>query len=290
MSFDNMPTLGAMFMPGANDYAAECLRLGRAALAGHRVAMDVAYGADPFQQLDVWAPPAAGAGELPVIVFIHGGAMRNGFKEWIGAMAPSICALPAILVSPNYRLVPAVRNIDAMRDCLDALAWVHANIARHGGDPSRIYVGGHSAGAYLAALLAARTADQEARGIAPGSVRGCLPVSGIYTMDKQDLLASDGLRNRFWSEMVADEAEAAEVTVYRHVGRRTVPFLIAYGENEPPEILHDGARMETVAREHGFLRERLVFPGCDHFYAHMACIDPQGPWLRGVRGMLTATA
>lgn len=281
-----MPVLGPMMMPGATEYAAECLRLARQAASDHRVTMDIPYGADPFQELDLWLPQRAPRAKMPVIMFIHGGYLRNGFKEWIGCMAPAICALPAILVSPNYRLVPQVRNVDALADCLAALAWVHANIAGLGGDPERIHLGGHSAGGYLAALMTLRKSDLARYAIPAASIRTCLPVSGVFNFEKKDILPDDATRRRFWDQMVASDAEAASVTAYNFVAGNRVPFLIAYGENEPKDILHDNVRMSEAARQHGFLRDRMVFPGAGHFAAHMACTDAGGAWMRAVAGLV----
>jgi arylformamidase len=290
MSFDNMPFHGKMFMPGVDDYAAECIRLAKAAVPGHRVVMDVSYGEDPLQQLDLWMPPRPSDKPLPVIVFLHGGAMRNGFKEWIGSQAPAFCALPAILVSPNYRLVPKVRNEAAIGDCFDALAWVHRHIAEYGGDPRRIFVGGHSAGAYLAALMTLRKGDLAKRGIPAAAIRGCLSVSGIFTYEKKDFLPEEGIRARLWHENVESEADAVAVTAYNHVAGNTVPFLIGYGSAEPPEIIHDNKRMIALAESGGFLREAQIFPGCDHFAAHLQCTNAAGRWMRSVAEFVAETA
>lgn len=284
MAFDNMPVIGPMQMPGANEYAAESLRLAMFAAPGHRVEMDIPYGPDPFQQLDVWAPAEA-AGSLPVIMFMHGGAMRNGHKEWIGAMAPTLCGLPAVLVSPNYRLVPRVRNADALADCMDALGWVHASIARFGGDPNRLFVGGHSAGAYLAALLALRPADRAARGIPDGAVRGALLVSGLYTMEKAEL-GPESIFLRFWTEMVASDAEAIQMSAYTHIAGNSIPFLVVHGEHDPKDLAEDSTRMMRVARAGGFLHAEAVFPGCDHFQAHLICNDPAGTFMRSARTLV----
>ena len=290
MSFDNMPFHGKMFMPGVDDYAAECIRLAKAAAPDHRVVMDIPYGDDPLQQLDVWTPPQPSDKPLPVVVFVHGGAMRNGFKEWIGCMAPALCALPAILVSPNYRLAPRVKNEAALGDCFDALAWVHRNISAYGGDPGRIFVGGHSAGAYLAALMALRKADLARRGVPPAAIRGCIPVSGIFTYEKKDFLPGESIRARLWHENVDSDADAAAVTAYNHVAGNTVPFLIGYGSDEPPEVIHDNRRMIELAEGEGFLREAQIFPSCDHFAAHLQCTDPAGRWMRAVAAFVASAA
>jgi arylformamidase len=286
MPFDNMPFHGKMFLPGVDDYAAECIRLAKAAALTHHVVMDVPYGDDPLQQLDLWMPLQPSDVLLPVVVFIHGGAMRNGFKEWIGCMAPTLCALPAILVSPNYRLAPRVRNEAALGDCFDALAWVHRNIAGYGGDPGRIILGGHSAGAYLAALMTLRKADLARRDIPATAIRGCLPVSGIFTYEKKDFLPVEAIRARLWHENVESDADAAAVTAYNYVAGNKVPFVIGYGSDEPPEIIHDNKRMIALAEAEGFLREAQIFPGCDHFAAHLQCTDPAGRWMGAVAALV----
>ena len=77
-------------------------------------------------------------------MFAHGGAWTHGYKEWTGLMAPVFTAVPAIFVSVSYRLAPENRFPVPLDDCIDALAYVHRHIADHGGNPARIYVGGHS--------------------------------------------------------------------------------------------------------------------------------------------------
>jgi arylformamidase len=286
MSFDNMPYHGKMFLPGVDAYAAECIRLAKAAAPAHRVVMDVPYGDDPLQQLDLWMPLQPSAAPLPVIVFLHGGAMRNGFKEWIGCMAPTLCALPAILVSPNYRLAPRVRNEAALGDCFDALAWVHRHIAEHGGDSGRIVLGGHSAGAYLAALMTLRKADLARRDIPATAIRFCLPVSGVFTYETKDFPPGESIRASRLHENVESDADAAAVTAYNHVAGNKVPFLIGYGSDEPPEVIHDNKRMIELAEAEGFLREAQIFPGCDHFAAHLQCTDPAGRWMGAVAALV----
>ena len=94
MAFHNMPDLGAMLLPGAAKYAETLLDMARSAAGSVGHAFDIAYGPDPFQQLDIWLPAGAPAGPLPVLVMIHGGVYRNGHKEWMGAHAAEVTALP----------------------------------------------------------------------------------------------------------------------------------------------------------------------------------------------------
>ena len=81
MAFHNMPDLGPMLLPGANEYGREFTELARLAAESHAHELDIAYGPDPFQQLDVWMPAEKVEGGAPVLVFIHGGAFRNGHRR-----------------------------------------------------------------------------------------------------------------------------------------------------------------------------------------------------------------
>src|SRR5215212_6782759 len=102
------------------------------------------------QILDVYAP--AGAKNLPVVFWIHGGGWQAGNKSEVQEKPRVFTGRGFVFVSTNYRLLPAADMETIIRDCAKSLGWVHANIAKHGGDPQRIIVGGHSAGAQLAAL------------------------------------------------------------------------------------------------------------------------------------------
>ena len=121
--------------------------------------LEARYGDDPYQSLAIFRPEHA-SGE--VLVFFHGGGWTNGYKEWMVFMAPAFLAQGITFVSAGYRLAPQHRFPTALGDCADALAWVHQHIDEHGGDPARLFVGGHSAGGHYAALLLAVTAGWRA--------------------------------------------------------------------------------------------------------------------------------
>lgn len=124
--------------------------------AGTRVLSDLAYGNDPRQQVDVYAP--AGARAAPVLVMVHGGGWRRGDKASAGVMQNKVARwLPrgVVMVSVNYRLLPQAGVAEQANDVAKALAFVQAHAADWGGDGARVVLMGHSAGAHLAGLLAA---------------------------------------------------------------------------------------------------------------------------------------
>lgn len=140
-------------------------------------AADIAFGPDPRQKLDVYAP--ANASNAPVVVFFYGGSWNSGRRQDYEFAARALAARGFVVVIPDYRLVPQVRFPAFVEDGAAAIAWTRANIARHGGDPARIAVSGHSAGAYIALMLAL---DPQwlARAGAPGAIKAAVGLAGPY--------------------------------------------------------------------------------------------------------------
>ena len=126
--------------------------------------------------LDIYAP--AGANNLPVVFWIHGGGWQAGDKGEVKLKPQIFAERGFVFVSANYRLLPHVPMGDIIRDVAEAFRWTHANIARHGGDPRRVLVGGHSAGAQLAALLCTDERYLRAHGLSFAPIKGCIPVDG----------------------------------------------------------------------------------------------------------------
>src|SRR5215468_9980325 len=114
---------------------------------------DVVYAepASPLHTLDVYASPSAKS--APVVFWIHGGGWQGGDKSDVAEKPRFFVEMGFVFVSVNYRLLPKVEMIDIFRDVAKSFRWVHDHIAEYGGEPKRVLVGGHSAGAQLAALL-----------------------------------------------------------------------------------------------------------------------------------------
>lgn len=144
-----------------------------------RVATDVRFKGEPRGKLDVWA--RAGAGDKrPVLVFFYGGGWAKGARGDYGFVGEAYAAQGFVVVIPDYRLVPQVRFPAFLEDAADAVCWTRENIARYGGDPDRIVLAGHSAGAYLAVMLALDPRYLAAAGVDPGVVRGAAGLAGPY--------------------------------------------------------------------------------------------------------------
>ncbi len=141
---------------------------------------NIAYGTRSRQRLDVYVPWYAK--QRPVVVFWHGGGWNSGDKAHYRFVGAALARAGYVAVLPNYRLYPEVRYPHFMFDAANALAWVVSHAADIGGDPRRIFVAGHSAGAHIAALLAVDSELLEAHAIPPSAVRGLIGLSGPYAL------------------------------------------------------------------------------------------------------------
>ena len=151
----------------ARAYADEVMRRGE----GVRCT-DYSYGADPYQGISLQVPEKPNG---TVLALVHGGGWTCGYKEHMNFIGPSVTAANVIFASIGYRLAPGNVFPACADDVAAAIAWLHDHAGEFGGDPGRIFAGGHSAGGHLTALLAVRRDWQAARGLpegVPGEVAG----------------------------------------------------------------------------------------------------------------------
>ena len=151
----------------------------------YRATGDVAYGPDPREKLDVYQPlatadaPAPGGG-YPVVVFFYGGTWTGGERGDYRFVGEALASRGIVTMVADYRLYPQVRYPDFLTDCARALAWAQREAPRYGGDAGRLYVMGHSSGAYNAAMLALDPRWLAAEGLSPSAVAGWIGLAGPY--------------------------------------------------------------------------------------------------------------
>lgn len=139
------------------------------------------YGRGPRQALDIWVPAGARPHDrLPVVIFFYGGGWNSGERGSYGFAARALVREGFVVVVPDYRLVPKAHWPDYLKDGAEAVAWVHDHIASLGGDPGRIALMGHSAGAYNAAMLALDPQWLRGAGSDPAVIRGVAGLAGPY--------------------------------------------------------------------------------------------------------------
>lgn len=210
---------------------------------GQTMTRDIAYStAHERQVLDVYAP--AGARNLPVVFWIHGGGWQTGDKRMVALKPKAFTDAGFVFVSINHRLLPTVDMAAITGDVARALGWVHKNIATHGGDPTRLLVMGHSSGGQLAALMCTDDRYAKAEGFSLTMIRGCVPVDAD-TFDIPAIievaetrarvhhlpLPTYGHRQKFGN----DPAKHRDFSTVTHVARNKgiPPFLILHIAGHP---------------------------------------------------------
>lgn len=139
------------------------------------------YGADERNKLNIWVPTGTKKSDkLPVIVFLYGGGWYSGARDDYGFAGRAFARQGFIVVIPDYRIVPDGHWPDFLQDSAAAVAWTDAHIANYGGDPDRIALSGHSAGAYNAVMLALDPQWMKGAGSDPSVIRGVAALAGPY--------------------------------------------------------------------------------------------------------------
>lgn len=174
--------LGATVLAAALVACAPLRVLNALAPAGtHTRTAGVAYGPGPRQRLDVYRPAsAAPPGGWPVVVFFYGGSWNRGERADFAFVGEALAARGLLALVADYRLYPEVRYPDFLRDCAAALAWGLGHAQQLGGNPRRVVVMGHSAGAYNAAMLALDARWLQPTGHAPRELAGFVGLAGPY--------------------------------------------------------------------------------------------------------------
>jgi acetyl esterase/lipase len=240
-------------------------RLTAAARRTLRHELDIPYGDHHKQYLDVYGPTDR-ASSAPVFVFVHGGGFREGDRAHYGYVAAPLAAAGIVTVVPSYRLLPEVGYFDAVEDTRKAIEWVAHTIEEHGGLPRRLVVGGHSAGAVLAAFVAGDRTWLRERSLAHDLLGGLVSFSVAYDFTSDVL--SNYVRERLGSD---DQQRAASplLNVREPVDRG----IVAVGANEQKYI--EPSRTYAKALESaGTATELVVLDGLGHDGTVLSLADP----------------
>jgi len=197
--------------------------------------------------LDIYAP--ANAKNLPVVFWIHGGGWSQGDKTDVKLKPQWFIDKGFVFVSTNYRLLPEVDMGTLIRDVAKAFGWMEKHIAEYGGDPKRVLVGGHSAGAQLAAIICTDDRYLKAEGAAFDCLIGCVPVDGdTYDVPAIIETAETRLRVHHLPPRVNGHREKFGGTPEKHIDFSAVTH-VAKGKGIPPFlILHVAAHPDTSAQ------------------------------------------
>lgn len=219
-----------------------------------RIAQDIAFGDNVRQRLDIYAPSNRDdAGALPVIVFIHGGGWRDGDKAGYEFAGRALASRGFLTVVPNYRLSPAIHFPAFVEDGAAALRWVRTNIVNQGGDPERIVLVGHSAGAHIAALLAM---DEQWLGADRSAIAGWVGMAGPYDFLPLDTPSTRGA--------FGNAPNLAATQPINFAGEGDPPALLLHGSVDTTVKPRQSSRLAARLEAAGVPVRHIVYDGIGH--------------------------
>ena len=226
--------------------------------------LDVRYGGGPNEHLDIF--PGAHS-DAPVLFFIHGGYWRSLDKSDHSFVAPPFTAKGVCVVVPNYALAPAVTIPQIVMQMVQALGWTYRNIARHGGNPNRIMVAGHSAGGHLAAMMLSCLWPVFGRDLPADLVKNALSISGIH--DLEPVMHAPFLQSTL--QLTREQVRKASPALLPPPARGEL-YAVA-GADESAEFLR---QIRLIRDAWGKARVPVceALPGLQHFTALEAMAQP----------------
>lgn len=227
---------------------------------------DVAYGPDPRQRLDLYAPAQPPRTPVPLLVFFYGGAWNSGRRQDYAWVGQALAAQGYVVAVVDHRLVPSVRYPAFIEDGARAVAKACELALAHGGDPDRIVLAGHSSGAYIAAMLAYGPDYLAAAGVERGRVKAFAGLSGPYDFYPFDVDAS-----------VQAFGQAPDPRMTQPVNldlRGAPPTFLGHGSKDVTVRVRNSESLARALGAAGDQVELKIYPGLDHKDAVLALSRP----------------
>lgn len=224
------------------------------------------YGADPRQKLRIYAPQGKATG-LPVFLFMHGGSWRWGDPDDYGFIARAVAPHGFVVVLAGYRLGPSGRYPAMLEDTAAAIAEAARLAPQYGGDPARIVIAGHSAGAYNVVQVALEATWLEDTGVTPRGVIGLAGPYDFYPYDKESS------RDAFGSA-----GAGAETQPVNHISADAPPMLLVHGEADTLVKPRNTRALAKALAAAGAPVETRLYPGFDHNTPLVALASPWQKW------------
>jgi len=234
-------------------------------LAGLRVLRNIPYGLHARQKLDIYTPAsrsaplplrAVPAEPLPVIIFFYGGTWQGGQRRDYRFAAAALARLGFIVVVPDYRLYPEVKFPAFLQDCASAVAWVFKNVQSHGGNDDLVFLMGHSAGAYNAAMLALNASYLGAIDVDPARITGWIGFAGPY-----DFLPFPSANI---AEIFSGTEDEKLTQPVHYVRQGAPPALLLHGGRDRLVLPRNTAILAARLRESGNAVETRIYPKLGH--------------------------
>jgi acetyl esterase/lipase len=218
------------------------------------------------QKLDLYLPKDKT--NFPVLVFVHGGGWNSGDRALYQPLGNILAKAGIGVAIPSYRLMPGVPFASQVDDAAASVAWVMKNMAARGGDLSRVYLGGHSAGGHLVSLLALDPSHLKKYDVDPKMIRGVISLSGVYDVKVLKIFGDPQVR------------EAASPMGYVRAG--LPPFLITYCQWDYPYLPLQAREFDAALRK-AFVSAHLVYvPGVSHITEMLHMIEPDDITIKSI--------
>ena len=251
--------------------------------------LNIPYGMHPKQKLDLYLP-TQNANKAPVFLFIHGGGFREGARTHYGFIAPPLAKRGVITVLPSYRLTSQGFHYPSQpKDIRSAITWVYENIERFGGDPNRIFVGGHSAGGILAADVSVNRSWLTERDLPPNLISGTVMISTSIVVDDPKAALGGGIYNVRKAEgnaYVEDSTlrEKANPLLNIDLPVRMVLSVVGKGEDS---YLRAGKVFVNKLQKQGTKVEWRVFSELDHAQTALVLGQEESELCRALLQLIT---
>ena len=249
----------------------------RKALPHH---LNLRYGAHLKQRLDLYLPQGV-VRDAPVLMFFHGGGFVEGHRAHYGFIARPYAARGIITAVAGYRLVPDGFHYPAqLDDVKQAVLWIHKSVAQYGGNPSALFISGHSAGALLAAEAGADRTWMAAAGLPASVLRGMVPVSGGY-----DLTATPSNNQNAFAPSPDLRDEASPL---KHIHDPVRAAVVAQGQGQEYERNHTKYSPDFVRalKKRGVDAQLSVLPSATHIDMVFALAAEASPLFQSVAAMI----
>jgi arylformamidase len=228
--------------------------------------LDVPFGPTLAEHLDIF--PAAQP-EAPILVYIHGGYWHTFSSKEFSFVARGPVSTGVTTVVTNYALCPKVTIEEIVRQSRAAIAWLYKNVESFGGDRTRIYVSGHSAGGHLTAMLALTDWEGD-YGLPADIIKGGCTISGLFDLAPFPYTYLQPKLQLTWGEVLRNSP-------ILHIPDEAPPLLVTYGDEETPELRRQSDDFLAAWKTRGLQGDYLPQPNKDHFSAIDGFLDASSP-------------
>lgn len=268
-----------LLVPDHLEYFRRWSENSQAAVRNHACRLDLAYGRSQGERVDLFPLVGKVSKPAPLLAFIHGGWWQSLDKSDFNYLAPPYLEAGVAFASINYDLAPKATIPQITDQVRRAISWLYDNARRHGIDPQRIFVAGHSAGGHLAAMCFGT--DWTEYGLEEDPIAGGVSVSGVYDLAplihsyQQPVLRLTGLA-----------IDSHSPSTLRPLSRR--PLICAVGADESQEFLDQQADFLAAWKPQGADIRVIDLPGCNHFSAIDCLGKADHPLLRATLDLIKA--